>query len=403
MNGIASIIVDNNPLASVSPETYRRTFLRGEWRGYQHELRAIGGFWNASFVLQEDQVNIERWMETGLGRRVRTTLPDGRIAWEGYVNTLRLEKGGVTYEISLDNMANRVWVVYVSTAPSQEVGSTLQINDPEALARLLLFGETNKTRSTTYNNTVSQGKYGIKEIVLSGGEMSATIANQAAQAYLALSLDPIRGLMQVQRGSQKGKQTTLTVQCQGYMRTLGWRTYNHTGGATAQVSALIGTIITAAGPYIASTSIDANTSAVPEDYNSDRYAESILLDLARLGDSSFNRYTLGVWEDRKLIYKQAASGSLDNVGYRTRRDGAIEDAQGRKVNPAEIRPDRWLREGNIFASRIRHPATLYEDPSVAFLEAVTFREPNQLTLIGSRGNQLDSVLSRISLAGNAAI
>lgn len=404
-DGIGSIVIDNNPLLSATVDTYRRTLMPGEWKegSYYHEIKAMGGFWLSSFQIIGPRTIIEEWLESGLGRRVRSFLPDGRLAWEGYVNTIRLETAGLTYEVSLDRMSNRVWTSYISSAPSQEVGSTVQINDPEALARLLLFGETNKTRGTVYNNTVSQGKYGIKEIVLSGGEMSATIANQTAQAYLALAYDPIRGQMRIQGGSDRAEPVKLTIECQGYMRTLGWRTYNHTGGSTAQVAALIATIVSAVGAFIASTAIDANTSAVAEDYNTDRFAESILLDLARVGDASFNRYVLGVYNDRKLIYKQAASAALSNIFYTINQNGSITDPQNRRVNLAEIRPDKWLREGRVFGKRLRLPATLYEDLSAAYVESVTYREPDNITIIGNKGNQLDAVLSQLTLNGLGAI
>ena len=106
----------------------------------------------------------------------------------------------------------------------------------------------------------------------------------------------------------------LEVTCWGYFRTLYWMTYNQTvSTGNDDLDDVLAAIVTAAGQFVLSSSIEANTTQVTQEYDADRLAGDILVSLTSLGDSAYNRYVIGMYEGRRLIYERAAKSRIPGV------------------------------------------------------------------------------------------
>lgn len=120
----------------------------------------------------------------------------GRRLWWGFVNEVRINMGGLTVGVSLDNMANRVAVAYATTDAngSPVNGTTEWVSDTDSISR-----------------------YGTKELLESLGESGQA----AAEAYRNTLLDARawpRGVPSVGEGTPG----TATVICVGWIETLRW-------------------------------------------------------------------------------------------------------------------------------------------------------------------------------------
>jgi len=392
-SGIVSIVISENPV-TLFRDGFMDNLILGKgsaWadNSYSHEIRAMGGFWKCSFDLMPNQLGIGylmEYLENGLGRHVNSYTTNEGPAWEGFISKLELKYPGGSIVVSLLDMANRVWVRYLSAE-----GGLLQ-------------------RSTIQNDTVVQGKFGIKEEVLAGAIISdGNVADQVAATYLADYADPGRSRINVKLSRAAAAQARLKVSCIGYFRTLNWRTYNKVTAHTEQnVNLQIGDIITAVGQFIASADLATNTSQVSQEYDRDDLAGDLILGLARMADASNNRFICGVYEDRLLKYEQSQTLSSEgNIKYKIRiRDNESvirEVVTNRPISPAALRPNNWLRVVDILSGNIRTSTDIKKDPQVTFIESVIFSEPDGLTIPGNRAIQIDNLMAKAGFGGVSQI
>ena len=392
-SGIASIIISENPV-TLARTGFKDNLILGKnsaWadNSYTHEIRAMGGFWKCKFDIMPNRLGIGylmEYLENGLGRDVRTYTANEGSAWAGLISKLELKYPGGSIVVSLLDMANRVWVRYLSAE-----GGLIK-------------------KSTTQNDTASQTKFGIKEEVLMGAIISdGNVADQLAAAYLAEYADPGRSRINVKLSRVSMSGVRLRVSCIGYFRTLNWRTYNKVTAHTEQnVSSQIGDINTAVGQFISSTNIATNTSQVSQEYDRDDLAGDLILGLTRMADSSNNRFICGVYEDRILKYEQSKSlSSEDDIKYKIRirdNESVIREVEtNRAVSPAALRPNDWLRVVDILSGDIRTSTDIKKDPQVTFIESVTFSEPDGLTIPGNRAVQLDNLMAKSGFGGVSQI
>lgn len=400
MSGIGSISISRNPVLTQSPHIERTLLPDQGWRAgtYRHETRAQGGFWSASFEMLGPLDALRDFLQKGLAAHVQSFTPAGELAWEGYVHEMDLAlPGGLSLSVSLDLLANKVWTRY-NTTSDVEVGSTVQDYDPEALARALLFGAGGAVRSAVAEDAASQARWGIREKVLSGGRLASSgVADDIAALYLARFANPTRPSLRIQAGVNQDD-IGLTVTCHGYWRTLEWRTYKQTAATlTEDVSAQIDLVVTAAGQFVAESRVAANTLQVPQVHDADRRAADILLDAARLGDASNNRYAIGVYENRILHYEQAPTALAYSLQALAERK-AIRALGQAEIPLPLVRPNRWLLAEGVYPYDVTDYATLDENPAAAYIEAVVYQEPGQLQIVSERNRLIDQLLARAALS-----
>jgi hypothetical protein len=404
---IGSIVISENPVTQAGG-AYSKTHLPHDWipGSYGHEIRSMGGFWRARFTLRGivgKEYELEQMLNLGLGRHMEAFSPGGVLVWQGFVNELRLSTPSLDYSVSLSDFANRVWVRFDTTI-NKKTGATLQIYDAEGIVRARAgtdAGDPSST-STVYDNLSSQARYGIKEEVISGGENNATAANAAAQMFLARLADPLRGAVNIRQGGSGDGEVTLEVGCRGYWETLDWRVYNQTAlTGNEDISVMIPLVVSASGAFVDGSRIAANSMELPREFDSDRRAGSILFDFARAGDASANRYVVGIYEGRQLIYEQAKGFDRDNVDYSIYtkgRERLIKGSGGRGVLPSEVRPNRWAYVEDLFLAEQRR-STLSADLRAVYIDAVTYREPDSVDLRNANSEELQTIVARAAYSG----
>jgi len=301
-----------------------------------HIVSASYGFDTCKFVLRGDTDYLRSWFRAGLIRDIVWRSPSGQVIWNGYVQSLTLQEGGMSRSKSIKPMANRIYYVYSALDTST--------NPPTVGAQTTI----------TLNDTASQDSYGIKQATISGGQITTTAANIEANTALTemsrISIDEVMT-------SSSGAPPSLSIRCAGYAHMMMWWNYSQTiSSSTANLSAIISAILAADPNSVINTSainIDANTTQAEQYYNGDRPAWNVIRDLADRGGAANNRWVAGVYENRQLIYKQAETfdsnfNTLAANKYLTyQRNPAdfgdrIFDEAGRELLHWNTRPDRLI-------------------------------------------------------------
>jgi len=281
---IASIVIGHNPVALWErfSLTLTRHAERNGFSAYNSEQRR-GGFWKASFVISADRAILAEMMRNGLGRNVVAYNEEMGIDFEGYINTMRLMTGVAVAKTTLDTVFNKVWLRYKNT------GGTL-------------------VRSVVASDATSQARFGVKERVLSGGEIaSSSVADNYASRYVSLRRNPRILPESVRLAGSNKENPQIEVDVFGYIHTLFWRVYNQTASAGTQgASSEVNDILTAVGQFVASRSISPNSTTVTKEYDADRWAAQIIFDIAELGDASLRRWVAYMKRQREFVFSEAA-------------------------------------------------------------------------------------------------
>jgi len=281
-----TIVLSPNPV-TLAGGNYHEELSVGRFEDEQYELRDVGGFYSCQFkVARPTKEWAIEFLNNGAGRHVQFYNDKSNLNWEGYVNTVEMHVGAATVRCSLTDMANSVWCRY---SP---------------------LGGGAVTRSTVMDNAASQARWGIKEEVLNAGQVAAAQADQRAQAYLNRSYWAKPSLESIRLGA-RSEEINLTVHGLGYWHTLGWRVYNQTvNTGTDNAAAVVITVVTAVGDFIASTEYDGNATAVTRVFDADRRANDIIESICDLGDGDYNLFVAGVEAERHFYYRQGAPSEL---------------------------------------------------------------------------------------------
>lgn len=74
--------------------------------------------------------------------------------------------------------------------------------------------------------------------------------------------------------------------------------------------------------------------------------------------------------------------------------GRIFDDLGRVVAPWELKPNNWIKVTGVFLPSSKEYSTFVQDPSVAYIEEVTFSTRGGLRIKTNRGEMTDVLLAR---------
>jgi hypothetical protein len=349
---------------------------------YSHELRAIGGYWSARFGLSASQSRIDDWIQNGIGRHIEVFDHALVNIFEGFVTSVSATLGPLVFRIGpLLDMGNRIKVVY-STVDTSTTPPTTGVRAVTALA----------------NDTDSQTLYGIIEKILSVGGATATDAGQIRDTWLLEHAE----LATSRQSSLSSRAPKLDIEVLGYWHWLKAFSYSETTSGDQDLDAKMQAVISGDPNSIFSTDfsrIDSNTLQVPQYDDDDRIAEVIIKELNSRGDSSDNRYNVGVYAGRQFIYEQAPA----EIEYeqRIRGNTGVTDRLGGRVEPWNVLPAKWIFYPDFLIGR--NPpvtaATLKTDPRAGFVETVKYTFPNQVSINGGKFGQFDQQLAKLGLAG----
>lgn len=363
--------------------------LGGAWLGnldaevdsYSHTIAAWGGFNTAQAGLSGKTIDLENWIERGLGRHIVVHDPDGEV-WSGFVNQVDLTLGRLAYTVGpLVELANRASAVYngVDTA----------YNPPTQLGRQV---------TAVSNDTESQSRYGIWEKVLSAGKATAAEAGYAAGRSLAERKNPPRSQVVGQAGGAR-----VSLSLLGYWHWLKAYTYAQTANSgTVAANALVQAVLAADPNAIFSTDytrLDTNALAVRAYDNDTQTAEAKIKETVALGDTTYARWTFGVYESRRAVYA-AAPTTLAYVQGIQSDDADVYTVAGEKVRPWRVRPARWILMNDFLVGKPLGTA-LASDLRCGFIEQATYTAPYQAVWSGGKLGTLDQVLAQIKMRGMA--
>ncbi len=252
------------------------------------EHRRKGGDWKATFRIYASDRNLaEDMLFLGAGREVKIYNDKGMIDFGGMVYVVTLSTGGSKVRASLLETSNRVWARW------QEAGTA----NPVA-------------RSTVFDNTASQGLYGIKEEVWSAGQqVSVGEASQYAEKQLQEYAWPTPRAIEISPGKKLSDRPLLELTCYGWWHTLSHVRYNQTavaGGANA--STLVNTIVSDVeiGQFIRNIEIQTNVTQIEQTIDADMGADNIIKSVVDMGDVGLKNWVAGIDHTREFYYRPGA-------------------------------------------------------------------------------------------------
>jgi hypothetical protein len=152
--------------------------------------------------------------------------------------------------------------------------------------------------------------------------------------------------------------------------------------------------------------ISSNTFQVPAFEDEYRLEEALIRSLVGLGDASDNRYTFGVYEGRKVYYQQAPSIRFPKYTYSITDHQVLSAVGGTPIKPWLLRPGEWITSKDWFSGRTTPvdgasgaSTELEQDPSIQFIEEVTYSSPWGWSMSGSQGDKLEQMLAKLQLRG----
>jgi hypothetical protein len=302
---------------------------------YRHTIAAVGGFDTASCdIAVRSRDEGQEFLDQFIGNRV-AFYADNPVEpiWEGFINRMNFSSGGVDYSISLDEMANRVRVVYTTTAADPTVTQGV-------------------AATATVKSAYSQSLYGIKQEQIDLGLMQAgtgvTHLRDTVMAQKALPKSSIKP------GSGGGG--LLHIEFLGFYHTLMWEDYRNTVAGSAQLGTFVDTII--GGILNGTTFFDntdtsltvANTNTINQLTAKGETVWDALKKIQETGNTT-NYFVIGVSPTdfqlgtRRFYYQVA---STDIVYTARQSDGLrIRNLYGQLVPPWTVRPDAGVRVSDM--------------------------------------------------------
>lgn len=347
---------------------------------YLHTLLADGGYNTANIVIITDINTADSWLESGIGRDITTFNTGGDIIFNGFVNEIIINIGSLSAKRGpLLDVVNRTSVTY----------QTVRYDTNPPIGGMQLS-------TATANNTDSQTLYGIMEGLLSGGEATATEAEQVRDTQLAEMAEP-EGARALSIGA--GQTVSITLSCLGYVHI--FRKYYYTqiaNAGTETIDAKIKLVIAADPSTRFSTDvtkIEANGFLVNRYENGERTASTILEELVSIGDTSDNRTILGVFDQRRVHYNTVPT-IIKYFYALSDPEQLILDAGNNEVKYWDILPGQWLQLTDFLVAQ-PESSDLRVDQRNIFIESVTYEAPQDIQINGVKVTTLGQKLAKRGL------
>lgn len=328
---------------------------------YAHSIVNRGGFdtMNCDIMVRSEGEG-QRILNTYLGSFVAVYVDNPIVPiWEGLINRITFNSGGASFTISLDEMANRVTVVYT--------------------------GATNvAAQDTAADNTTSQALYGIKqEQIEFGGDPSAA---GTQRARLRDTIITQRAFPQLATTQGQGESNIVRLECIGIYHTIGWGkaftgTATTSTGAATVINALLAALVNGATFFnnADTTMVTANPSTllIPDQKRGVSVWDRIL-EIAEAGDGA-DYWVCGVTPTnrntgfRSFYYREANSA----VEYVARKSDGLRprNLYGKLLKPWTITPDRAIR---VIDAQVGYSGTLQTNPSETYIQSVQYDANTQL-------------------------
>ena len=354
-------------------------------RDYTHTIQALGGYWSAQFTIRGGRSLMDDWLQDGLGRHIEVFDDSLSKIWEGFVDRVTVNYGPLSaVRGPLLDVANRVWVAY----------STVEYDEDDNP----IVGT--RTTTTRNNDTDSQTLWGILPKLLSTGGVEAGQAEIIRDTYAANHSLP-RTSKQV--NSDARGETGITVDCLGYAHWFNWVYALDTGGnmnASAKIIDILGDTPNVAWLAFNTSHVDANALQVPAWEDEDKLAWSVIKDIVARGDTTYNRWLFGIYDNLEAWY-HAAPTAVEYQQRLSQPKSMVEYVDGHEVYPWNVRPGKWLMFPDFLIGQAPS-LDLRDDPRAMFLESVTFRAPATLQMRGGDVDTIEALVAQLGLSGIGA-
>lgn len=348
---------------------------------YGHSISSTRGFHTADLTLRLPLVEVEKWLEEGIGHEIKVRGQGTSIVWEGIVNKVTVNAGGyVTSRGPYLDIVNKVKLLYSKVIQMVEGSST------------------GISMATEYlENLGSQSHYGILGKTYSTGNIDEVIAAELQNMLLDRYSVPMNSEDLSLPGESRGISYDVKLECVGYSSMLEKYTYTDTTDGTQTLSTKIESILNVDPNVLFSNrSIGTNDLLVPR-YESDTEAYGAIKALLAMGNSLLERHVFGVYENRKVIYRPVTQ---DKIYIRPLREGPsiIQTQDGGDIPIWQFRPGYYIRITDLLPGRPN--GTDYSlDRHTLFAETVQYRMPDSLIINGAHSFKIEQRLAQLGISG----
>lgn len=339
---------------------------------YTHRKIARGGDDYASCSIKCSQTAGEEIYSEYLGCIVQFYASDNPIdpIFEGFINRVTLRTGGVVLTRSLDEMSNRVSVVFYSANS----------------------GATPKTEITTaVNNTDSQDIYGIKEGTFDGG-IHFNAADTTHKQILRDTIRTIRAWPQISVAStDRVEGTSIELEIRG-LKSFAWEWQNYTSTNTTLETASdaftrVTVLLTGAPPSNGALIYGTGNVGTPSlgeiaantTFNISRESRSgqsywqYIQSIIEAGDGSA-QYTCGITRsnifaaNRYVYYRPAAVATLKYTTKAYKDAGMLRNTAGVLIPGHLIEPDAAIQVMDLLPNWSQ-PG---DNPTIGYIESIDY-------------------------------
>ena len=353
---------------------------------YGHVTKAAGGWWSASLSFTGNRPEIEEWYEKGLGRHVEVRNPAGILVWAGFVDSVDIDVGALSATAGpLMEAANRVSVIYT---PVLDVAP--ELTGPQ-------------TVTVIANDTDSQDRYGILELVLSGGELLDDGVTDDAAHYRDTYITEHRrpSTDETLAFGARGK-AGATLNLKGYVHFLQQYVTEDASEATCSVYTKLTDVLGDDPNGLFSTDysdVYNNPFLVYRLEDKYRSAWAAINELVNLGDAANGRCVFGMYEGQRFHYKQVGDTPL--YQHRLGQPAVqVEDfGRGTPVDPWDVKAGEWVFLPDFLAGLVPDMALpMQVDHRYVLGEEISFQAPNGLKIMGGRYGTLAQWLAKKGLS-----
>ena len=353
------------------------------------EKQIYGGYWKLDTQQNVTQSKGEEWLEYGLMRHIELYTPTAYKIWEGFVNSITFNVGGLSLTRGpvIGSVFNKIKVAY-STVDTSTTIPTMGIRDETAWA----------------NDTISQARYGILEQVVSVGGATPTSAVQLRTTALAERAEPATS-----ESDNLSSSTipSITITALGYMHFLNTYTLDLTTTGDQNVSDKLEAILGADPNSIFSTdysSIETNAVQVGA-YDRDlRIADGVVKAIVALGTATNTRTMFGFGNDRKAVYKSVPTSLKYQRRLAEARSRLESYTGGHFIEPFDAEVGEMVFYTDLLAGRpmVRTVAEQNNDPRYLRINHSTYTLPINLAIAGEDFSQLAQIMASFGLGGRSA-
>lgn len=327
-------------------------------KNWKRSTTFTGGPWQGSFKIFGDRDFLEQWFYQNLGYHVVET-SYGVTTWEGLVWELdfvdfdvlqwtRFSRRGRRRRRTYESLANRVLVAY---------------NDPETGAN----GE-----SAWFDETVSQGLYGIKEEVLYRDVQDA-IADEVAAEHLEMHAYPDPQLISFEENVDE---PYLEVNVVGYVATAQFQYTETIDDTTVDVATWVADIFDTDLEFLSKSRVAANARVIDQSLGERMRAWDLLENLLTLRDGSGNHFNITIEPGRVISYDQ---WSPTPIGYFWNSALVSPHYNNLEERPRLVRPGIYRDSGFLSGYSTRQVSgSFFEEPGDFLLETVEVDEEGRL-------------------------